>query len=97
MRRYHADVVGTGWYGQTIATSYTWDDSTILNGDSINEETLLNYFIDTHTGDFQTIRGTRIDAIERASCGHFHADRIVRDFDDEAAILYNDCMFGDEE
>lgn len=95
MTIYHAEVVGKGWYGQTIATEYTWDDSNVTPPFP-TDDYAIDYYLEVGTGDFQEVLGARVRKVVIADCGHRIA-LLVHDFTEDSELLYNDCMFGNDE
>ncbi len=86
VERAWVDVVGKGWYGQGISTSYGLSRYDLEN---IGEETRENVeaWLSTHAGDFQSI-------------SDFHAVLGKTEIgwkDEETELSFNDMMFPPED
>lgn len=95
MRYYKSfvNVIGKGWYNQTIATTYNVTDSDVENvrddsGNITRESVAL--WLDSHSGDFQSV--------DDFSASLSLADGSDYEFgfaDLENELAFNDCMYSE--
>ena len=80
------EVIGKGWYNQTMAYSYSLTAHDVEQIGELTRESVEAYLC-SHSGDFQSITD-------------FHAD--IADFDspwanEESGYEYHDMMYGSED
>lgn len=76
------DVVGKGWYGQTMATTYNLRDYDLENVDAFTREAFDRWLL-TNAGDFQVITDFRVNV----------GNKEIPFASEEGELLFNDCMF----
>jgi hypothetical protein len=90
-RKSYINVVGKGWYNQTIATTYNVTDHDTENmrdeDDNITRES-VELWLDSHSGDFQHVED--FSASISLSDG---ADIEIEWRDEDNEMAFNDCMY----